>query len=949
MRAQLVRFAADDHALVLTAHHIICDGWSFNVMIGELTKLYQAAVEGIAADLPAPMSFARYGVEERARQKREGAAVDAFWLPQFTPPPPPLDLPTDRPRRLQKTFAGATLTRRIDADLTQLFRKATARQGCTLFVALLAAFEALLARLAGQNEVVVGIPAAGQSLVEGDSLVGHCVNFLPLRGRWSDETTIAEYLAATRQIVLAAYENQSFTLGTLVRKMALPREAGRRPLVEAQFNLERLGDKIHLPGLEIEAQSNPKAAVIFDLFFNITEQDGGLRIDCDYNTDLFDEATIERWIGQYRTLLGEIAADPARRVSALPLLSPDERAWLTAGLNATAAHDLDLRPVHELIAAQAARTPDAIAARFAEAALSYRELDERANRLANHLRGVVSDPAGRIGVATERSLDMLIALLAIMKTGCAYVPLDPSHPAARLRLVLDNAAVSAVVCDNAFLGAMAPGVPIVRIDADAGAIAARPSDPPPVEANADRPCYVIFTSGSTGAPKGVEIAHRAVANLLWSIARTLGAGPRDALVAATTISFDIAALELYLPLITGGSVVIASRDDVRGGFGLARLIEKAQATIVQATPSLWRILTEAGFKGRPGLRMLCGGEALPRDLADALLEDGGELWNVYGPTETTIWSSIGRVPAAPAPITIGAPVLNTQLYVLDKARELAPVGGVGELFIGGAGLALGYFRRADLDAAAFLSIAIGDGAPQRLYRTGDLARRLADGSIEVLGRIDTQVKLRGFRIELEEIESVVRACPGVSACAASIETPTAGTPRLVGYYVAAPGQAVSASELSAHAALRLPDYMVPAIWVRLDALPLTPNGKLDRKSLPKPDFAQPEERRVITPPRTPLEAKLAAIWREVLQIDEIGIHDNIFALGADSIHLFRIAARMLAQDIGLEARHLMRFPTIAELAEAASDRPPAVATPPVLAAPSLKSFRRAAQVKESSA
>ncbi len=713
LRAQLVRFSVNDHALVLTAHHIICDGWSFNVMIGELTKLYQAAMEGLAADLPAPMSFTRYGVEERARQKREGAAVDAFWLPQFTPPPPPLDLPTDRPRRPQKTFAGATLTRRIEPDLTQLFRKATARQGCTLFVALLAAFEALLARLAGLNEVVVGIPAAGQSLVEGDSLIGHCVNFLPLRGRWSEETTMAEHLAATRQIVLAAYENQSFTLGTLVRKMALPRAAGRRPLVEAQFNLERLGDRIHLPGLEVEAQSNPKAAVIFDLFFNITEQDGGLRIDCDYNTDLFDAATIERWIGQYRTLLGEIAASPGRRVSATPLLSPAERAWLTTGLNATAAHDLDLRPVHELIAAQAARTPDAIAARFAEAALSYRELDERANRLANHLRRVVSDPAARIGLATERSLDMLVALLAIMKTGCAYVPLDPSHPAARLRLVLDNAAVSAVVCDNAFAAAMAPGVPIVRIDSDAAAIAGNASAPPPLHAEANRACYVIFTSGSTGTPKGVEIAHRSVANLLWSIARTLGAGPRDVLVAATTISFDIAALELYLPLITGGSVVIASRDDVRGGFGLARLIEEARATIVQATPSLWRILTEAGFRPRAGLRMLCGGEALPRDLANTL-QGGGDLWNVYGPTETTIWSSIGRVPAAPAPITIGTPVANTQLYVLDRTQQLAAVGVVGELFIGGAGLALGYFRRPDLDAAAFLNVSLDESAPQRL-------------------------------------------------------------------------------------------------------------------------------------------------------------------------------------------------------------------------------------------
>ncbi len=946
IRAELVRFAADDHALVLTAHHIICDGWSFNVIIDELSRLYDAALTGAPADLPTPMSFGRYAGEERGRQAREGAAIEAFWLPQFTPPPPPLELPTDRPRAVQRTFAGASLTRRIDAELTQRFRKAAARQGCTLFVALLACFETLLARLAGQNEVVVGIPAAGQSLADGDSLVGHCVNFLPLRGRWRDETTMAEHLAATRQIVLAAYENQSFTLGTLVRKMALPREAGRRPLVEVQFNLERIGDKIQVQGLEIETQSNPKAAVIFDLFFNLTEQDGGLRLDCDYNTDLFDESTIERWIGHYRTLLDEVAADPARPISALPLLSVPERAWLTRDLNRTAAADLDLRPVHELIAAQAARTPDAVAARYGDAALTYCELDQRANRLANHLCGIVKDPNARIGLATERSLDMLVALLAIMKTGCAYAPLDTSHPAARLRLVLENAAVSAIVCDNAFTAAMAPGIPVVRIDADADAIAANAASPPPVQADAGRACYVIFTSGSTGAPKGVEIAHRSVANLLWSMARTLNAGPHDVLVAGTTIAFDIAALELYLPLITGGAVVIASRDEVRGGFGLAALIEKAQATIVQATPSLWRILTEAGFKPRPGLRMLCGGEALPRDLADLLLQNGGELWNVYGPTETTIWSSVGRVAPAPAPITSGAPILNTELHILDAAHKLAPVGVVGELFIGGAGLALGYFRRPDLDVAAFLEIAVDDCGPRRLYRTGDLARRLPDGGIELLGRVDSQIKLRGFRIELEEIETVMRGAPGVSACAVSIDAPPGGTPRLVGYVVAAAEQKLSASELSAYAGLRLPDYMVPAIWESVDALPLTPNGKLDRRSLPKPDRAQVESKRPITAPRNPLEARLAAIWSEVLQIDEIGVDDNIFALGADSIDIFRIAARMIAQDIRLEARHLMRFPTISELARVANDEP-AAASGQTAAAPSLKSFRRGAQPKAS--
>ncbi len=363
--------------------------------------------------------------------------------------------------------------------------------------------------------------------------------------------------------------------------MALPREAGRRPLIEAQFNLERLGDKISAPGLEIDAKSNPKRYVIFDLFFNVTEQDGGLRVDCDYNTDLFDEATIERWIGHYRTLLVEIATNPAQPASALPLISATERRWLTHDLNDSVARDLDMRPLHELIAAQAVRTPSAVAARFDGAALTYRELDERSNRLANHLRGIVTQSQARIGLATERSLDMLVGLLAIMKSGNAYVPLDPHHPAARLRLVVESAAISAVICDDAFTEAIASGLPVIRIDADAAAIAANPASAPLVEGDVERACYVIFTSGSTGTPKGVEITHRSVVNLLWSMARTLKFGAEDVLVAATTIAFDIAALELYLPLITGAQVVIASRDDVRGGFGLAALIEHSKATLVQ--------------------------------------------------------------------------------------------------------------------------------------------------------------------------------------------------------------------------------------------------------------------------------------------------------------------------------------------------------------------------------
>jgi len=912
-RGHLVQLAPELHALVFTAHHIICDGWSINVILTELAALYDTFCRGAEPELKPAMAFSRYARSQSGDAAAQTKA-EAFWLGQFEQPPAPLELPTDRPRAAMRSFRGASHCRRIDAQLYQALKKASARQHCTLFSTLLAAFQALVGRLAGQNEVTVGIPTAGQSALGDEILVGHCVNFLPLRARWASGSTVGDHLTAVSKSVLDAYEHQNYTLGTLVRKLDLPRQANRVPLAEIQFNIERLANRMRVAGLDIEVSPNAKAFVNFDLFLNIIESDAGLRLDCDYNTDLFDRATIDLWLDCYQALLGSFADSAAQHLVEAPWLSSAVRARLDQ-VNATGIDRPAGLTLPMLVEAQVAANPKATALVSSGESISYEELDHRANRLARHLLyriGAADLTSQRIvGISLRRSADLLVALLATLKAGCAYLPLDPTHPAARRNHILADAQVAALITNHHAGFAAAPAhCVVVDVVGEAGAIRACAGTSPATRSRSDDLAYVIYTSGSTGQPKGVEICHGAVANLLMAMAVRPGLSRADVLLAVTTVSFDIAALELFLPLIVGATVVIATDEDAADGFRLKQLIADSGITVMQATPASWRLLLEAGFHPGPGFRMMSGGEGLPRELANRLLEGGAELWNMYGPTETTIWSSCARILPGDGGIGVGGPIANTQFHILDQHDQPVPPGMPGQLHIGGGGLARGYHRRAELTAEKFI---VHPVTATRLYRTGDLARMTPDGDFQILGRLDHQVKLRGFRIELGEIEAVLLRHADLADIAVVLRQDHPATPRLTAYFVDRADRTHAGPELRALLSAHLPDYMIPGAWVRLEALPRTPNGKLDRARLPVPDQAAAIER-TLTAPRTALEAALVNIWEEVLHVDPIGTEDDLFELGADSIHLFQITARASRQGIRASAKLLIRHRTIAALA-----------------------------------
>ncbi len=936
VRAALVQLGARRHVLVFTAHHIVCDGWSTNIILRELAACYRAARAKQPVAISNAASFSRHAFDEAS--SREARAADlAYWTSLYRDIPPLPELPADRPRPQQRVYTGATHTTQVDASGLGGLRRTAAACGATLFSTLFTALQIVIGRLSNTSDVVIGVPVALQAVEDRPDLVGHCVNMLPFRSPLDWNKPFASVVRTAAQRLAEGFDHARCTYGTLVRSLPIERTVDRLPLTEIQFNLERLSTATDFGDLSVKVTPNAKTAAIFDLCVNVIESDAGLRIDCDYSTALFDEATIARWMEHYRLVLESIVSAPETPLAALELLSAEQQRFVVDAVNATAAPYPGDHCIHDLFAAQAARAPERLACAGGTESLTYAELDRQSTALAHALLQASPMRRGRIAVAIDRSCALLVSLLGVMKAGHAYVPLDVRQPVERLRQIAATARIDGIVCQDESIADIAPGVFALRLDKLAAPAASGPELPRvPTDASA----YVIFTSGSTGEPKGVEIGHRSLTNTLSAMSVLCEIATDDVLVAASAVTFDASLPELFMPLIAGARVVIADSETVRTGFELVALADRTKATVLQATPTLWGMLLEAGFTARPGLKMIAAGEPLSRDLADRLLAGGGRLWNLYGPTEAAICASGGEIAADDAAITIGRPIANTELYVLDEHDRVVPPGAFGTLFIGGDGLAKGYFGRPDLTARSFREVSLAGRPPRRLYRTGDQARLLPAGEFELRGRNDRQVKLRGFRIELEEIESALRRTAGIRDCAVLLRHDIGPDPALVAY-VAVAGSNPEA--LRADLARRLPDYMVPARWVVLDALPLTAAGKLDRNSLPPP----PETPRPVEPvterPGSPIEAAIAAVWAEVLGRNDFGLEDPLFSAGADSLHVFRIAARLQRQDMAIDARDLMKNPTIAALARKVRDGRRGPGDADRRKAPALTDFRRGAR------
>jgi len=915
VRATLFRLEPQHHALIFTSHHIVCDGWSTNVLLDELGKIYSARIRGANPQLPVPVQFSDYALQQsQASAGQQTVEARAYWVKEFESLPPALDLPADRQRPALKSFQGATYRAHIDAATYRQIKTAGAKQGCTLFATLFSGFISLLYRLTGQSDIVVGIPTAGQSLLENGNLVGHCVNFLPLRTRVKEDQAASDLLQQTKRKLLDAYEHQGYTYGTLIRNLKLRRDPSRLPLVEVQFNLEKVGARLDYSSLQVEVDPNGKSAVNFDIFLNIVESDKGLTIDCDYNSDLFDRETIARWIGHFQTVLKAMAANPSQALDHLPLLNDSEREQILVTWNNTSCEYPRHKCVHQLIEEQAAGKPNSMALTFETQSLTYSDLNRRANQLAHHLIKIGVRPGSLVGVAVERTPDMLVGLLAIWKAGAAYVPLDPAYPRERLSFIIEETALPVLLTQSKLV----PNLPVfdtrlVCLDRDALLIDLCHESDPGLNAASENVAYTIYTSGSTGKPKGVEVTHRSVVNLLCSMREKPGIASRDRLLAVTTLSFDIATLELFLPLIVGAEVVLASRETSLDPRLLQKKLEESKATIMQATPATWRLLLESGWTGDHDLKILCGGEALPQALAEELLVRG-QLWNMYGPTETTIWSATSRVDAGGGPVTIGPPIHNTRFFVLDNHRQPQPIGVPGELYIGGDGVARGYFNNSVLTDERFVRNPFSNVAGDRLYRTGDLVRYQPDGRLEFLGRLDNQVKVRGFRIELGEIETVLARHPDIRESAVAVQDDGSGLKRLAAYLVCDKPEKPSSEMLRSWINASLPEYMLPSIFAYVPALPLTPNGKVDRKALATLDHdRRPDQKRFVAP-RTPTEQQLAAICGEVLHLDTVSMDDSLFDLGADSLHFFQIIARAARAGIAITPQQLLRLRTVSAVA-----------------------------------
>jgi amino acid adenylation domain-containing protein len=938
LRATLLKVSDTEHILLLTLHHIVADGWSVGVLLEEVAAIYPAFVAGQASPLDdLPIQYADFAAWQQA--ELEGGALNeqlAYWRRQLGGASTTLDLPTDRARPSVQSYRGASVPFNIPADVAAELRSLARQEQATLFMVLVGGLSAVLSAYSRQHDILIGTPIANRVRPETEGLIGLFANTLVLRTDVSGDPSFRELVRRLRDVTLQAYAHQDLPFERLVDELQVERSLSHNPLFQVMLAVQHGAfTRCELPGLTLESLNSHTQTSKFDLTLEVEETPDALAGQLEYSTDLFDRQTVERLLSHLRNLLAGAAADAERRISQLPLLSSAESERLLVDFNATAAPLPTTQTLPALLDAQADRTPDAVAVVSESGSLTYAELHARANQLAHYLRGLGVGPDVRVAVCLDRSTDLLVGVLGISKAGGAYVPLDPTYPRERLAFMLEDSQVTVLVTQEALLEMLPPtSATVVRIDADWPAIAEQPTQALTTELSPDDLAYVIYTSGSTGKPKGVQVHHRGLVNFLCGMQREIGLQPSDTLAAVTTLSFDIAGLELYLPLSTGARVVVVSRDAI-DGESLRAVLDKHQATIMQATPVSWRLLLDADWSPPAGFTGLCGGEALPRELASELLARGVRLFNMYGPTETTVWSTMHLVTTADitSGIPIGKPIQNTSVHVLDALGHPVPIGVPGELFIGGTGVARGYLNRPELTQERFVSDPFSGDPRARVYRTGDLVRFRPDGTLDFLGRLDHQVKVRGFRIELGEIESALAGHADVREAVVVARASAAGDKRLIAYIVpSADDSPPTIGQLHAHLRQSLPEYMLPAAVVVLPELPLTPNGKIDRNALPAPEGRSAMGE--YAAPRTPAEATLASIWQDVLGLERVGADDNFFEIGGDSVLSVQIVARARAAGLQFTPKQLFQAQTVAQLAQLATS----VASPVESAAQQAQQF-----------
>jgi amino acid adenylation domain-containing protein len=835
IRGRLMQLSDEEHVLLIVMHHIASDAWSVSVLFQELSALYSSLLHGECDPLPnLEVQYPDYAAWQREWLSSDVQEKHAsYWKSALTGAPAMLELPTDHPRPAIQNHSGAFEDLVLDAGLTTGVKEFSKRHRITPFMTLMAAWAVTLTRLSGQQDVLIGMPAGNREKKEIEELIGFFVNTLVVRLDLSGSPSVRELLERTKVQTLAALQHQDTPFERVVELVRPTRSLAQSPLFQVMFAWQSAEEVIELPEIETETLHVPHTSAIFDLTLYLQEEDNTIFGGLEYATALFEQSTIKRYLGYYRTILQGMIANDSELIDRLPMLSETEQRQLLVNWNSTELTYCREVPLAMQVEAQVARTPNAIAVIFGTEALTYRELNERANQLATELlkRGVGPDQV--VGLFVERSTDLVVAMLAIIKAGAAYLPMDPIFPADRLHYMLEDSGAKWLVTQQELLKELPTftgTVVLLEDQAWQGNVVVNPGK----AVEPENLAYVIYTSGSTGKPKGVQIPRGALTNFLWSMREWLQLSVRDRLLAVTTVSFDIAGLEIWLPLLVGAQTVVASREEATDSNALRGLLDRHDITILQATPVTWRLLFDSGWKGKADMQAVCGGEAMPPEIAEKLVPAVARVWNLYGPTETTIWSTGFRVIDGHARVLIGRPIGNTQCYILNERLQLVPTGSVGELFIAGDGLARGYLNRPDLTDEKFVPNPFNADPAARMYRTGDLARYLPDGNIECLGRTDHQVKIRGYRIEPDEIQLVMSRLPKIGQCIVVMREKAPGDPYLVAFYTLKDGAKPTIPELRAGLRELLPDYMVPQYYVELDQLPLTPNGKIDRKALPDP-------------------------------------------------------------------------------------------------------------------